>query len=240
MTHIVITTDTDDCYHTSEECAAFRASHATNEAQAKGRRRIVRITVADAEGFGRRPCTVCGAQERANAEQPKFLRELLADLSPAEKRRRQAWIRRERTRANGPVERFTTREIGDRDGWVCGLCHDPVDPSYKVRDPRSPSVDHIRAVSLGGTQTRDNVRITHLGCNHERNNSTELLNLEDARRVQEIIDQVLGVKRQATTAELEAALEHSREQHHPDQYRQSLRRAVQKYERGGRDSSQPT
>ncbi|OLT25343.1 HNH endonuclease [Nocardiopsis sp. CNR-923] len=143
-------------------------------------------------------------------------------------------------RANGPFEKFTTREIGDRDGWICGLCDDPVDPSCKARDPRSPSIDHIRAVSLGGAQTRDNVRITHLGCNHERNNSTELLDLEDARRQQEAVDKIVGVERQVTTAQLEARLERSRARHHPDHYRKTLQRSVQRHERGDRDSSQPT
>ncbi|WP_143832038.1 HNH endonuclease [Nocardiopsis sp. CNR-923] len=183
---------------------------------------------------------MCGAEERAKVEPPKLLRELLADLSRIEKRRRQDWIRRERIRANGPFEKFTTREIGDRDGWICGLCDDPVDPSCKARDPRSPSIDHIRAVSLGGAQTRDNVRITHLGCNHERNNSTELLDLEDARRQQEAVDKIVGVERQVTTAQLEARLERSRARHHPDHYRKTLQRSVQRHERGDRDSSQPT
>jgi hypothetical protein len=34
----------------------------------------------------------------------------------------------------------------------------------------NPSIDHIIAGSAGGTHTRNNVRITHLWCNTERNN----------------------------------------------------------------------
>ncbi|MGI8448787.1 MAG: HNH endonuclease [Streptosporangiaceae bacterium] len=75
-------------------------------------------------------------------------------------------------RASGPVESFTAGEIGERDGWVCGICQDasrPVDPRPTAPRALSPSVDHIIAVSAGGTHTRANVRITHLWCNTERN-----------------------------------------------------------------------
>jgi hypothetical protein len=77
--------------------------------------------------------------------------------------------RRERMRANGPRESFTVKEIGERDLWRCGICLDPVDPKSRRPDPRAPSVDHIKALWAGGTHTRDNVRITHLFCNMDRN-----------------------------------------------------------------------
>jgi hypothetical protein len=87
-------------------------------------------------------------------------------------RRRQDQRRRDQMHANGPVEFFTSAEIGKRDAWLCGICKDtdhPVDPNRKRPDPLSPSVDHIRPVVKGGTHTRDNVRITHWFCNHEKN-----------------------------------------------------------------------
>jgi hypothetical protein len=59
-------------------------------------------------------------------------------------------------RANCPVERFTKIEIGERDGWLCGICQDRghlVDPSRRRPDPRSPSIDHIVPVIAGGTHT---------------------------------------------------------------------------------------
>jgi hypothetical protein len=77
--------------------------------------------------------------------------------------------RRERFRANGPVERYTVEEIGDRDGWVCGICKLPIDPELRRPDPRSRSIDHVLAGVHGGSDTRDNVRITHLDCNLKRN-----------------------------------------------------------------------
>jgi hypothetical protein len=67
-----------------------------------------------------------------------------------------------------PRESFTLEEIGDRDGWVCGICLDPIDQQFAAPDARSPSIDHVKAIFAGGTHTRDNVRITHLYCNMDR------------------------------------------------------------------------
>ncbi len=71
----------------------------------------------------------------------------------------------------GSVEAFTAAEIGDRDGWVCGICQDGtrlVDPSSGAPRALSPSIDHIVVVSAGGQHAPANVRITHLWCNVER------------------------------------------------------------------------
>ncbi|MCW2882519.1 MAG: putative phage protein [Sphaerisporangium sp.] len=93
-------------------------------------------------------------------------------------KRRQDQQRRNRIRANGPVESFTVTEIGQRDGWLCGICQDtahPVDPGRKRPHPLSPSIDHIRPVAGGGTHTRDNVRITHWFCNLKKNTYSDEL-----------------------------------------------------------------
>lgn len=80
--------------------------------------------------------------------------------------------RRAQMRANGPIERFSMREIGDRDNWLCGICQDaaqPVDPARKRPDPLSPSIDHIMPIALGGAHARTNVQISHWFCNQEKN-----------------------------------------------------------------------
>lgn len=80
--------------------------------------------------------------------------------------------RRAQMRANGPIERFSMHEIGDRDNWLCGICQDaahPVDPVCKRPDPLSPSIDHIMPIALGGTHARTNVQISHWFCNQEKN-----------------------------------------------------------------------
>ena len=89
-------------------------------------------------------------------------------------KREQDQRRRDQLRSAGLLESFTPAEIGDRDGWLCGICKDPsrlVDPSPDAPRALSPSIDHILPVSAGGQHNRANVRITHLWCNVERNSS---------------------------------------------------------------------
>lgn len=55
--------------------------------------------------------------------------------------------------------------IFERDGWCCGICHDPVDPDAEPRSPWSASVDHIVPRSRGGDESLGNLRLAHLQCN---------------------------------------------------------------------------
>lgn len=77
--------------------------------------------------------------------------------------------RRERFRQNGPRERYTRDEIGERDGWLCHVCGDLVDQSLRRPDLESPSIDHVIPGWRGGPDRKDNVKIAHLGCNLDRN-----------------------------------------------------------------------
>jgi hypothetical protein len=60
-------------------------------------------------------------------------------------------------------------EIGDRDGWRCWLCDEPVDPDRSPNDPRGPSVDlrttnaKARAKAKGGAPVQE--RLAHRSCN---------------------------------------------------------------------------
>ena len=80
------------------------------------------------------------------------------------KRRAQVQLYRARKRG-GEVEKFTDREIFDRDHWVCGICEEDIDRSLSHPHPRSVSLDHIVPVAKGGGHTRANVRAAHLRCN---------------------------------------------------------------------------
>ncbi len=71
----------------------------------------------------------------------------------------------------GPVELFTRDELGERDGWVCQLCFEPVDPTLVWPDPRSQSLDHIVPISKGGAHVRENCQIAHLECNVAKSDS---------------------------------------------------------------------
>ncbi len=64
-------------------------------------------------------------------------------------------------RANGPVERFTAIEIGERDGWLCGICRDldrPVPRPAATSGGTAPDASALPADSL----IADNVDISEL------------------------------------------------------------------------------
>ena len=57
--------------------------------------------------------------------------------------------------------------IGERDGWRCWLCDEPVDQDMSVNDGRGPSIDSLitekRAKKKGASQPRE--RLAHRACN---------------------------------------------------------------------------
>ena len=77
----------------------------------------------------------------------------------AQNRRRRALLRQARSTS------YTTTDIAERDNHTCQLCHDPVDMTIAWPDPRSPSIDHVLALSRGGDDTPANVQLAHLACN---------------------------------------------------------------------------
>lgn len=150
--------------------------------------------------------------------------------SRSEAKRAQDRRRRERMRANGPVEHFTQAEIAERDGWICGICQDPVDRVRQHPDPRAPSIDHIRTVASGGTHTRDNVRLTHWGCNHERSDSAEL-NIATAERIKALLLQRNPeLQAEADKFDPEAMVRRSRQRQSPARYRFALARRIERFE----------
>jgi hypothetical protein len=59
-------------------------------------------------------------------------------------------------------------EVGERDGWRCWLCDEPVDPDMSVNDPRGPSIDCLttRAKSKGKGTVEE--RLAHRACNTKK------------------------------------------------------------------------
>jgi hypothetical protein len=137
-------------------------------------------------------------------------------------------------RSNGSVERYTVEEIGARDDWICGLRQDPVAQAYQHPDPRSPSIDHVRTIAAGGTDTRDNVRLTHWGCNHERNASTPLGTVEEAETQRAVLLRIPALRAYAKNLRAEDMVRRSQAFHSPERYRAKLARRVERYEREGR------
>jgi len=62
------------------------------------------------------------------------------------------------------AEKFTTREILERDGWVCKICGEPIDPNAKWVN-QTGTMDHIIPIGRGGPHTRENVQAAHFICN---------------------------------------------------------------------------
>lgn len=112
------------------------------------------------------PCAMCGTQFVGLGSRSRFCSSGCAD---AQKNYR----RQVRTRTNGPVEAFTRREVFERDGWVCGICADPVNRKAVFPDPLSPTVDHIIPLAKGGTHTFANVQCAHFMCNSTKQDLLE-------------------------------------------------------------------
>lgn len=60
----------------------------------------------------------------------------------------------------------TLREVGDRDGWRCWLCDEPVDPDAYVNADRGPSIDAGAAPKGKGKKAAAGTeRLAHRACN---------------------------------------------------------------------------
>jgi hypothetical protein len=57
----------------------------------------------------------------------------------------------------------------ERDGWMCGLCDEPVDREAPWPAWESPSLDHVVPLAVGGAHIYANVQCAHLGCNLLKN-----------------------------------------------------------------------
>jgi hypothetical protein len=59
-------------------------------------------------------------------------------------------------------------EVGERDGWRCWLCDEPVEPEMSVNDPRGPSVDAIVTKAKAKRSGPSEERLAHRGCNTKK------------------------------------------------------------------------
>lgn len=86
-------------------------------------------------------------------------------LNSRNNRRRKAVVRGARD-----VERFDAVEIYERDGWICQICGDVIDPTVKYPNVRSASLDHVLPISKGGQHLKSNVQTAHFSCNAGKGN----------------------------------------------------------------------
>jgi HNH endonuclease len=66
-------------------------------------------------------------------------------------------------------------QVFERDGWICGLCHEPVDREARWPAAESPSLDHIVPLALGGPHIYENVQCAHFGCNVIKNDGRKFV-----------------------------------------------------------------
>ncbi len=60
-------------------------------------------------------------------------------------------------------------DIGERDGWRCWLCDEPVDPKMSVNDARGPSLDsRLTKAKSKGMVAGSTDRLAHRGCNTKK------------------------------------------------------------------------
>lgn len=105
-------------------------------------------------------CPCCGVVHRGSSP-------ACSDACSVSLRRRRYRRKTDRRKAIIAVssESFTAADVFDRDGYRCGICGEPVDPSIEWPDLRSASVDHIVPFARGGEHTFSNVQCSHLICN---------------------------------------------------------------------------
>lgn len=77
----------------------------------------------------------------------------------------------EKTRFRNSVMRASDADVidavalGNRDGWTCGICDEPIDKTIAYPDRMAATIDHIVPISHGGRHRWDNVQISHFACN---------------------------------------------------------------------------
>jgi 5-methylcytosine-specific restriction endonuclease McrA len=87
-----------------------------------------------------------------------------SDQDPDEGLKRTKRRRAERLRA-APRQRIDRQMIFERDGWICGICREVV-------NPEDATLDHIVPVAFGGGHTAANLRLAHGICNSRRQADT--------------------------------------------------------------------
>ena len=66
------------------------------------------------------------------------------------------------------ISRKNRQKLYRRDGFVCQLCHTPVDMELPCTDSWSATLDHIIPYSRGGSDSESNLRLAHRSCNSRR------------------------------------------------------------------------
>ena len=114
--------------------------------------------------LGIKQCENCGGDFPFNKKQNLHCSAECAQATVNKRNWKHLQTRRARLK-DAFVESFHSKEIYERDNWVCGICKESIDPAAKLPDQMSASIDHIIPISRGGTHERANAQAAHLFCN---------------------------------------------------------------------------
>lgn len=112
-----------------------------------------------ASGKRVRTCTDCGKRFMSLGRQ-----HVLCLTCRRDHEQQKNWTRRAQTAGEG-AEKISFYRVFQRDGGLCGICHESVDPRLEYPDPLSGSLDHIIPLSRGGKHVLANVQLAHFTCN---------------------------------------------------------------------------
>lgn len=143
-----------------------KPNHATGLCQRHYRRQyLYGSPLGRSAKYGGVQCLECGVPIEIPADQIGW-----PPLHCSDRCRSTRWS--ERYEARGfdcrKIEGRAKVEVFERDGWICGICHGPVDPELIWPNRMMATIDHIVPVVQGGTHTLANVRLAHLSCNTRR------------------------------------------------------------------------
>lgn len=109
-------------------------------------------------------CSECGLPCRHWAKRCR----ICVDADETRSRKAKEGLRRRRLAESGHRD-IHWRTVGERDNWICHLCHGFVDPvAGTAYEPWGATVDHLIPIARGGTHHWWNVALAHRRCNTSR------------------------------------------------------------------------
>lgn len=146
----------------TRRCSDCGVRHRSNGVRKTPQRSVTAPTEVSA-------CGNCGEAFQANGRRRSYCSPACSVAARCERQKKHVQIRRAR-KLRAQVEDFHKGEIFERDGWVCGICAEPIERGLAWPDPRSVSLDHIVPLSRGGAHSRSNSQASHLFCNMSKHN----------------------------------------------------------------------
>ncbi len=113
-------------------------------------------------------CTLCGRQlPPESRSDKKFCSE---GCTSAARMNLHRAARRMRITVAGELKKVPRVAIYERDQWICQLCDKPIDRELRYPDPMCASIDHVVPISMGGSNSAENLQATHHLCNTSAGN----------------------------------------------------------------------